>query len=95
MQSECRGQTVYVSGEITVTTVTAVLYRAYCQQLDRLPENNIAIDFSGVTRADSVCISLLAAAKRCRPQAAWSFYGIPASVGALAKLYEVGDWIAP
>ena len=109
MHSECRNGVVYVSGEVTVSTVTAPLFRAYCQQLGYLKTSEVSfaetgeadtaatasptVDFSGVTRADSVCISLLAAAKRSRPQAAWSFIGIPAGVAALAQLYEVGDWI--
>ncbi len=133
MHSECRNGVVYVSGEVTVSTVTAPLFRAYCQQLGYLKTSEASfaktseasfaktsevsfaktsetsfaetgeadtaatasptVDFSGVTRADSVCISLLAAAKRSRPQAAWSFIGIPAGVAALAQLYEVGDWI--
>ena len=29
MHSECRDETVYLSGEVTVSTVTAPLFRAY------------------------------------------------------------------
>ncbi|MBH5329099.1 STAS domain-containing protein [Eikenella sp. S3360] len=95
MHSECRDGTVYVSGEVTVSTVTAPLFRAYCQQLGYLKNSaRPTVDFSGITQADSVCISLLAAAKRSHPEAAWSFAGIPAGVAALAELYEVGDWIS-
>ena len=94
MHSECRDETVYLSGEVTVSTVTAPLFRAYCQQLGYLKNSPaLAIDFSGVSQADSVCISLMAAAKRSRPEAAWGFRGLPAGVAALAELYEVGGWI--
>ena len=94
MHSECRDETVYLSGEVTVSTVTAPLFRAYCQQLGYLKNSPApAIDFSGVSQADSVCISLMAAAKRSRSEAAWAFRGLPAGVAALAELYEVGGWI--
>ena len=94
MHSECRDETVYLSGEVTVSTVTAPLFRAYCQQLGYLKNSPApAIDFSGVSQADSVCISLMAAAKRSHPEAAWVFRGLPAGVAALAELYEVGGWI--
>ncbi|OAM26364.1 MULTISPECIES: lipid asymmetry maintenance protein MlaB [Eikenella] len=94
MHSECRDGAVYVSGDVTVSTVTAPLFRAYCQQLGYLKNSSRpTVDFSGVGQADSVCISLLAAAKRSLPEADWAFPGIPAGVAELAKLYEVGDWI--
>ena len=94
MHSECRDETVYLSGEVTVSTVTAPLFRAYCQQLGYLKNSPApAIDFSGVNQADSVCISLMAAAKRSRPETDWVFRGLPAGVAALAELYEVGGWI--
>ena len=94
MHSECRDETVYLSGEVTVSTVTAPLFRAYCQQLGYLKNSPApAIDFSGVNQADSVCISLMAATKRSRPEADWVFRGLPAGVAALAELYEVGGWI--
>ena len=94
MHSECRDETVYLSGEVTVSTVTAPLFRAYCQQLGYLKNSPApAIDFSGVSQADSVCISLMATANRSRPEAAWVFRGLPAGVAALAELYEVGGWI--
>ena len=94
MHSECRDETVYLSGEVTVSTVTAPLFRAYCQQLGYLKNSPApAIDFSGVSQADSVCISLMATAKRSLPEAAWVFRDLPAGVAALAELYEVGGWI--
>ena len=94
MHSECRDETVYLSGEVTVATVTAPLFHAYCQQLGYLKNSPApAIDFSGVSQADSVCISLMAIAKRSRPEATWVFRGLPAGVAALAELYEVGGWI--
>lgn len=93
MNTECREQTVYVGGEVTVNTVTAPLYRNYCRQLAALG-NNIRVDFSGVGKADSACLSLLAAALRCRENgAAVSFSRLPAAVALLAELYEVDDWI--
>ncbi|EGY53745.1 lipid asymmetry maintenance protein MlaB [Neisseria shayeganii] len=94
MQTECREHTVYVGGEVTVNTVTAPLYRNYCRQLAALG-NEVRVDFSGVVKADSACLSLLAVALRCGEKngAAVSFHRLPAAVTLLAELYEVDDWI--
>lgn len=89
MNSETRGQTVYVSGEVTVNTVTAPLYRNYCRQLQTLAPP-FQVDFSGVGKADSACLSLMIAARRRSSEAA--FTAIPASVALLAELYEVDNW---
>ena len=94
MNSESREQTVCVSGDVTVNTVTAPLYRNYCQQLAALG-TDIRVDFSGVGTADSACLSLLAAAwRQSRNGAAVSFSAIPPSVALLAELYDVQDWIS-
>ena len=94
MHSECRDDSVSIRGELTVATVTAPLFPACWGQLGYL-KNSLApaIDFSGVSQADSVCISLMATAKRSRPEAAWVFRSLPTGVAALAELYEVGGWI--
>ncbi|MDO4694125.1 MAG: STAS domain-containing protein [Eikenella sp.] len=94
MKTECRGQTVYVGGEVTVNTVTAPLYRNYCRQLAALGAD-VRVDFTGVDKADSACLALLAAALRCREGgASVSFQNVPAAAALLADLYEVDDWIA-
>lgn len=93
MHTECREQTVYVGGEVTVNTVTAPLYRNYCRQLADLGKN-VRVDFSAVEKADSACLALLTAAWRCRAEgASVVLCGLPEAVALLAELYEVDDWI--
>lgn len=89
MQTEWRDKVLIVSGDITVSTLGADAYRRYCAELDgRRPD---CIDFGGVGRADSACLSLLAAARRRFPDAV--FNRLPSSVGLLADLYEIEHWI--
>lgn len=92
MESEVRGGVLYVSGNVTVKTVTQAVYSRFEQQC-RLKET-AAVDFSGVNRADSACVSLLLTALRVKP-AAPALCGIPASVAALAELYEINEWVKP
>lgn len=92
MQSDIRQDTLFISGDVTVKTLTDAAYARFQQQC-RLKEI-VRIDFSGVGRADSACVSLLLTALRLKPQAV-SFANVPESVQALADLYELKDWLKP
>lgn len=92
MKSEVRGNVIHIEGDVTVKTVTPAAFNRFEQQC-RLKET-AALDFSGVTRADSACVSLLLAALRLK-ETAPVFQGIPASVDALAGLYEIKEWLNP
>ena len=90
MQSEIRDGRICVSGCVSIQTLNdkqCRLFRNQCMQ----PETH-SIDFSGVTRADSACISLLLIALRER-QGSLKLIALPESVRALAKLYEVEEWL--
>ncbi|EGV36805.1 STAS domain-containing protein [Neisseria weaveri] len=89
MNSEIRDGILYIQGEVTVKTVTTPAYTQFEQQC-RLKNINM-IDGSGVTRADSTCISLLLTALRLKSD--MRFRNIPESVAALADLYEIKDWV--
>ncbi|MFC3874732.1 STAS domain-containing protein [Neisseria musculi] len=92
MESEVRNGVLYVGGNVTVKTVTQAVYSRFEQQC-RLKET-AAVDFSGVERADSACVSLLLGALRAKPEAPL-LRGIPTSVQALAELYEINEWVNP
>ena len=62
MQTEIRNGTLYISGDVTVKTLTASAFARYEQQC-RLKETD-SIDFSQVGKADSACVSLLLNALR-------------------------------
>lgn len=92
MNSEIRDNVLYLSGEITVKTVTNAAYSQFEQQC-RLNHTD-TLDFSQVSRADSACVSLLLTALRLkRPNI--TLRHIPESVRALADLYDIKDWITP
>ncbi|UOO81894.1 STAS domain-containing protein [Uruburuella testudinis] len=91
MNSESRNGVLYLSGEVTVKTVASANYARFEQQC-RAHEVH-TLDLSGVTQADSACVSLLLTALRLKP-AAVGFRGVPASVAALAELYEIKDWVS-
>ena len=92
MQTEIRNGTLYISGDVTVKTLTASAFARYEQQC-RLKETD-SIDFSQVGKADSACVSLLLDALR-RPDGKISLQGIPESVSTLSELYEIEDWLNP
>lgn len=92
MNSELRDNVLYLSGDITVKTVTDSAYRQFEQQC-RLNETN-ALDLSRVSRADSACVSLLLTALRLKNKAV-ELRHIPELVRALADLYEIKDWVTP
>lgn len=57
-----------------------------------MPSETIAVDFGGVKRADSACVSLLLEVLRgCKGSVRLT--GIPESVRALSELYEIKDWL--
>lgn len=82
-----QGDILCISGVVTVNTLTAPLYRQFIEQSSRVKQ----IDLGGVEQADSACVSLLLAAKRLAPNI--EFINIPATVLALADLYEIKSWI--
>lgn len=91
MHSEIRNQTLFLSGDITVKTVTPPLFRQFEQQC-RL-KDTAALDLSGVSRADSACVSLLLAA--LRQNSGIRLQNLPESVTKLADLYEIDEWVKP
>ena len=54
MQTEIRNGTLYISGDVTVKTLTASAFARYEQQC-RLKETD-SIDFSQVGKADAACL---------------------------------------
>ena len=92
MESEVRGGVLHVQGDVTVKTVASAAYARFEQQC-RLKETH-TVDFSGVGRADSACVSLLLTALRAKPEAV-KVQGLPDSVAALAELYEIKEWVNP
>lgn len=87
MICELKENMLHLSGEITVKTVNLAMLK----QLEKNCQNVQKIDFSGVTRADSACLSLLL---HClRQKNAPAIEALPASIQVLADLYEVHEWI--
>lgn len=89
MNSENRNGTLYLSGEVTVKTVTSAPYTKFRQQC-RATETQ-QINLSSIVRADSACVSLLLEALRIKPNILLT--GLPDSVRALAELYEIREWV--
>lgn len=90
MHTELNNGTLHISGDITVKTLTREAFERFQQQC-RLKET-IAVDFGGVKRADSACVSLLLEVLRgCKGSVRLT--GIPESVRALSELYEIKDWL--
>ena len=90
MQIETRYGVLLLGGDITVRT----LNDSDLRQFERVCADAAVtqLDLSGVERADSACLALLLIAQR-REQPL-SFLSVPASVRALAELYEINDWIS-
>lgn len=86
MQMRLENKVLEVSGEVSVKTLTAALCRqfeAHCRQ----PETG-QLDLSGITRADSACLSLLLIARRVR-SGSLKINAVPAAVQDLAQLYDL------
>lgn len=82
-----KDQKLYIGGEVTVGTLTDGDYRRFQAACH---SGITAIDFGGVTRADSACVALLLSALRAGVgRSAWQ--NVPESVHALAQLYEVEE----
>ena len=90
MHTEFNNETLRVSGDITVKTLTGETFERFQQQC-RL-NGIVAVDFSGVNHADSACVSLLLEILRRRKDSI-RLTGIPESVRALSELYEIKDWL--
>ncbi len=91
MNTEIREQVLHLGGDVTVKTVSSAAYERFEQQC-RLKEVH-TLDLAGVAQADSACLSLLLSALRLK-QGAITLRHIPASVLALAELYEIDTQIA-
>lgn len=90
MNTEIRDSVLHLSGDITVKTVGKSAYVQFEQQCRS--DSVQALDLAAVGRADSACVSLLLTALRLKGSAV-AFQGVPASVAALADLYEIRDWV--
>ena len=90
MQTEIRNGTLYISGDVTVKTLTPPPLRA--TNSNAVMKETDSIDFSQVGKADSACVSLLLNALR-RIDKKPTIQNIPDSVRALAELYEIKDWL--
>ncbi|MDO5639567.1 MAG: STAS domain-containing protein [Neisseria sp.] len=91
MNTEIRNGVLYLAGDVTVKTVNGAAYAQFEQQCRAADVR--ALDLAGVKRADSACVSLLLTALRLKP-AGVAFQSVPASVAALADLYEIKDWVS-
>ena len=89
MNSETRDGTLYLSGDITVKTVTTSAFAGFGRQC-RLKDIRI-LDLVEVGRADSACVSLLLTALRAN--GSLEIRNLPQSVQALAELYEIREWV--
>ena len=81
MNSETCDGTLYLSGDITVKTVTASAFAGFGRQC-RLKDIRI-LDLTEVGRADSACVSLLLTALRAN--GSLEIRNLPQSVQALAN----------
>lgn len=90
IKSEVREGVVYLSGEISVKTITSTLMTQITQ--DCHSPDVCVVDCSGVEKADSACLSLLLQIQRTTKKA-MQWRAIPQSVQALAELYEIQDRI--
>ena len=91
MQICVQNDTLQIKGAVTVQTLTASKHQHFVQQCQQ--SHIQCIDLSGVVRADSACIALLLAALRQRNSGSLKMIGLPESVMALAKLYEIENWL--
>lgn len=89
MKSEIRNVGIYVSGEISVRSMNTAVYQKFTQEVQN--ENIQYVDFSGITRADSTCLSLLLILQKHSTRL--TIKHLPKTVAHLAALYEVQDWL--
>lgn len=92
MISETHNGIIYLSGEVTVKTVTNAAYQQFEQQC-RLNDVH-TLDLAKVSLADSACVSLLLTALRLKNNQLQLSH-IPESVVALSELYEIKEWVTP
>lgn len=86
--------TLYLNGDITVNTLDGQTANACLNTLDHTVHS---IDLGGVGRADSACLSLILSLnrryKRLHNDGKLVICKLPASVSALAELYEIRLWL--
>ncbi len=91
MNTEIREQVLHLGGDITVKTVSSAAYERFEQQCRLKEVHTLDLSRRGAGRFRLP----LAAAERLAPQAgAITLRHIPASVLALAELYEIDTQIA-
>lgn len=90
MRTELQGSTVNLHDTVTMTSVHEADYQQFCQCIK---PGITAIDVSGVTEADSVCVALLIAAKRLALQQQFDIQiiGAPSGLITLMALYGVEE----
>lgn len=90
MKTQWQDDTLCLTGDITVHSLTAARWRHFCQTLaQRQPQQ---LDFSGVERVDSTCLAVLAESQR--RYGAIPVSHLPDAVRLLAQLYETEGWIS-
>ena len=92
MNLDTREPTLFLSGDITVKSIDSAAYRQFEQACT--PAAIQTLDLEGVGAADSACISLLLAGLRIK-NGHLTLTNLPASVSALAELYEINEWMSP
>ncbi len=91
MQIQCQDHHLLLSGDITMSQVSGADFKALQNALKN--QNITEVDLSGVTKADSACVSLLITALRDTQGQQIRFSGLPSAVLALIDLYELNEWI--
>jgi phospholipid transport system transporter-binding protein len=81
-----------VSGELSMSTVPALLAQSHWQESDR----ELHVDLQNVERADSAGVALLVEWRRqaSRQQRTISFHNIPSQLLAIARLCGVDELLA-
>ncbi|MCO6504060.1 MAG: STAS domain-containing protein [Snodgrassella sp.] len=90
MRTDIQGSTIKLLDAVTMNSVHVADYQRFC---DSIHVGITTIDVSGVTEADSVCVALLAAAKRLARQQQLEIHiiGVPARLITLMALYGVEE----
>lgn len=89
MNTHWQDETLCLTGDITVHSITAERWRDFCRILTQHKPQQI--DFSGVGRVDSTCLAVLAESQR--QHGVVKLVNVPDAVGLLAQLYETENWI--
>ena len=82
-----------VTGNVTIATVSALLSEALKLQAESGPNGKLLIDFAGLEKVDSSAVSLMLVWMReaQRSKLDLQFANVPANLMSLAKLYGVAE----